>query len=116
MKQVFGLKAEGGYRRSEFVRGVGNETPLLVDHRADAFEETVDRGNKGTQLRGHPLQRQVFEMIGPSSIESHGELRDRQKGLADDDAQGKHQAGKKNRQRQRYAKRTVARDLVTDLG
>lgn len=82
--EIFGLQAERRHRSSKFVCRIRNEPALLIEHRSDAFEKPIDRGDERQQFRWHSFGRKLCQMIRLLRVELRGEQRHRPKAVAND--------------------------------
>ena len=100
MLQIFGLDRKRGDRTAEFVRGIGDEPSLFVEHRPDTVEKTVDGGDERKQLLRNAVRRQFFQMVRLLRVEARRQFGKRAQASIDDDADQQHET--RNEQAQRH--------------
>jgi hypothetical protein len=111
--EIFCLQAQRRDRRAQFMRGIGNETPLLIHQEPHALQQPVDRGNERMEFVGRAAQRGLGYVVG-------GRLASRSSANRDHPAQRscdyqrrhQHQARIECGYRKNRAERDLARYLI----
>ena len=73
--QPFGLQRQGGQRRAQLVRRVGDEAALAFHGRAGTAQQSVDGVHEGLKLRGQIGLRQRLQVMLLTGIDGAGQLR-----------------------------------------
>ena len=90
---VFGVKLERRQRRAQLVRRGCRESALARERVVHAREQSVQRAHDRSDLGGRARQRHGVERSRLAALDAMGELRQRRKAVADEEAQQQQQRG-----------------------
>src|ERR1700736_4767453 len=98
------------------MRGVGNETSLLIHQVTYSLEQPVDRSDERMEFARRALLGKPAQIVRAPGVQLACELNHRPQRLPYHDRDHEHQARRQNRERKNNMKGTVARDFVAYRG
>ena len=114
--QPFGLQRQGGQRRAQLVRRVGNEATLAFHGRTGAAQQSVDGVHEGLKLGGQIGFRQRLQVMLLTGIDGAGQLRQWPQHQSDQHQHHRQQHGHQQQQRQRGVEGALPCNLISDAG
>ncbi len=98
------------------MRGIGNETSLLIHHRMYSFEQPVDRSDERMEFARRALLGKPAQIVRAPGVQLSCELNHRSQRLPYHDRDNEHQARRQNCERKNNMQGAVARDVVAYRG